>query len=120
MLNPPSKSSNLDEEELLKELDEIDKQNNNYINQKKTTTFIDNSDLSTPVLNTQNDVQVDQSKRKLVYDSTTSQQTRMRSISDIKRIFQLGDIVDFVHRGIEVNLNLKFHNNALKFNWFSK
>jgi len=32
---------------------------------------------------------------------------RLRTISDIKRDFQLGDIIEFVHRGIEVILVYK-------------
>lgn len=98
MLNPPSKNKNL-EEEFLKDLDEIDKQNNNYINQASKKDYVYGTDLSTAVPNNQNDVQIDQSKRKLVFPDSAS---RLRSISDIKRNFQLGDIIDFVHRGIEV------------------
>lgn len=105
MLNPPSKINNLDEEGILKELDEVDKQNNNYINQSSTKKkYIDNADLSKAVVNNQSDIQIDQSKRKLMFASdVASSQSRLRSISDIKRNFQLGDVIDFVNRGIEVN-----------------
>jgi hypothetical protein len=34
-------------------------------------------------------------------------QSRLRTISDLKRDFQLGDIVEFVNRGIEVYLFFK-------------
>ena len=114
MLNPPSKNKNtLDEDELLKELDDIDKQNNNYLksssssNYKSHTKNFEPQYLSTAVASDQNDVQIDNSRRKLTFSADTSSQmnqSRLRTISDLKRDFQLGDIVEFVNRGIEVYL----------------
>lgn len=117
MLNPPSKNKNtLDEDELLKELDDIDKQNNNYLksssssNYKSLTNNFEPQYLSTAVASDQNDVQIDTSRRKLTFSADTCSQmnqSRLRTISDLKRDFQLGDIVEFVNRGIEVYLFFK-------------
>jgi len=38
-----------------------------------------------------------------VYSLAESSPSRPRTISDIKRDFQLGDVIDFVHQGLEVN-----------------
>lgn len=107
MLNPPSKKiTEVDENELLKEFDEIDKKNNNYLKPASSYKLQSNSpeiqQLSTAVFNNQNDVQIESSRRKLTYSSdVTNLNGRSRTISDIKRDFQLGDIIEFVHRGIE-------------------
>ncbi len=114
MLNPPSKSiTETDENELLKELDEIDKKNNNYLKPPLSTSSYklqsnssEGQQLSTAVFNKQNDVQIDLSRRKFTSDVSTLN-GRLRTISDIKRDFQLGDIIEFVHRGIEVILVYK-------------
>ena len=112
MLNPPSKKiTEVDENELLKEFDEIDKKNNNYLKPASSYKLQSNSpeiqQLSTAVFNNQNDVQIESSRRKLTYSSdVTNLNGRSRTISDIKRDFQLGDIIEFVHRGIEVIISI--------------
>lgn len=101
MLNPPSKTTtlNIDNDQLLNDLDDIDKRNNNYL--KKSSDYLEQP-LSTAVVSKQNDIQIDQSRRKLTFSTENdSNSQRLRSLSDIKRDFQLGDIIEFVHRGIE-------------------
>lgn len=85
MLNPPSpsreKSTHKFDDDLIKELDEVEKENyNNTLSQS-----------------IENEKEV-----KSQSFSLTETSPRPRTISDIKRDFQLGDIVEFVHKGLEV------------------
>lgn len=86
MLTPPSlsrnKSTSKFDDDLIKELDEVEKEHyNNSINQN---------------------IDTNEKEAKSVSFSETS--PRPRTISDIKRDFQLGDIMEFVHKGLEVCL----------------
>jgi len=83
MLTPPSlsrnKSTSKFDDDLIKELDEVEKEHyNNSINQN---------------------IDTNEKEAKSVSFSETS--PRPRTISDIKRDFQLGDIMEFVHKGLE-------------------
>ena len=97
LLNPPSRTGpkNLvyDEgDELMKELVDIDEKNNNYMRNSinlNTEQQVSNNDLA-------------KEKRS----NTLMSQDRPRTISDIKRDFQLGDIIDFVHKGMEVMIQI--------------
>ena len=64
-------------------LNDIDKQNNNYL-------------ASSP------------SKSDSKTDSVNSSLARPRTLSDFKKNFQLGDIMEFVHNGLEVCLSKIF------------
>jgi glycerol-3-phosphate O-acyltransferase 3/4 len=83
MLSPPSSQTlNRNDDKLLKELDEIDRENNNYLEYKQNVDVKEN--------NVQNRVH-----------TLSENSVRPRTISDIKRDFQLGDIMEFVHEGLE-------------------
>jgi len=91
MLTPPpsSKSKNRFDDDFLHELDEIDRENNNYMQSDKL------QDADQQLTNRK-----DPSKR--VYTlSTESSPSKPRTLSDLKRNFQMGDIMDFVHHGLE-------------------
>lgn len=78
MLNPPDEGSATK----TNNIDDSDKKNNNYLSarlSKEDAEAIDAMD-----------------------------QTRSRSLSDIKRDFQLDDIADFVHKGLEVSSMINF------------
>lgn len=79
MLNPSPKSSSrcFENDELLKELNEVDLENNNYKFDKSHST-----------------------KANEIYSLTEGSPNRPRTLSDLKRDFQLGDIIDFVHQGM--------------------
>ena len=98
MLNPPSrtgpKSLMYDEgDELMKELVDIDEKNNNYM---RNSINLNSEQL------TINDLGKEKRSNTLMSQDLNSP-GRPRTISDIKRDFQLGDIIDFVHKGMEVN-----------------
>lgn len=94
MLTPPSSkttgSSRYDGDDLIKELDEVDRENNNYMKQL--------TDVDQPL---ESNTFKDESSKRLYTLSDSNSPARPRTISDIKRDFQLGDIMDFVHQGME-------------------
>jgi len=77
-LNTKSTSRSFENDELLKELNEVDLKNNNYKRDKSQSTNGDE-----------------------IYSlSEENGPNRPRTLSDLKRDFQLGDIIDFVHQGM--------------------
>ena len=75
-------------EQLMKELDEIDLKNSNY-------------KLDKSLHASQREDQIYSLKAEL-------SPNRPRTISEIKRDFQLGDIIDFVHQGMNVSSTCSF------------
>lgn len=85
MLNPSPNTKSIsrcfESDELLKELDEVDLKNNNYKLDKSQTT----------------------NAEEIYSLKAENSPNRPRTLSDLKRDFQLGDIIDFVHQGMNVN-----------------
>jgi hypothetical protein len=81
MLNPPSLNEHHDDLSHL--IDDSDIQNNNYLSIKNETK---------PTITNKNNNNNNSDESSL----------RARSLSDIKRDFELGDIMEFVHNGLEV------------------
>lgn len=79
MLNPPSKSSDGIFKNSINELNKINEQNNNYLDENTSNKKQENIDQS-------------------LY---TPLKQRGRTLSDLRKNFQLGDIIDFVHNGLE-------------------
>ena len=123
--------SDIDEEE--SDLDETDKQNNNYLSRtelnasdsttgstaatnspstprvktKSTSDEYENDDAKRVIRSGKSGDQTPSSKSPATrqrLDSSRNGATKLRSMSDIRKDFQLGDIIDFVHKGIEVSL----------------
>lgn len=83
MLNPPEESheqsAGAAQKTTTNKIDDSDKKNNNYLSARLSQEDAEALDAM--------------------------EQSRARSLSDIKRDFQLGDIADFVHKGLEVCLD---------------
>jgi glycerol-3-phosphate O-acyltransferase 3/4 len=75
MLNPPSKLSG--DINITIQSKNINEQNNNYLNEKNCNQKHENLDHNSPI------------------------KQRGRTLSDLRRNFQLGDVIDFVHNGLE-------------------
>lgn len=90
MLSPPLRQrkseNNLINEDDLMDLEEIDKQNNNYMQSVK----LEKSEVSK-----------EETTKRIRLPSSETSLNRPRTISDIKRDFQLGDVIDFVYKGME-------------------
>ena len=97
MLTPPrspsSRSQSRFDDDLIRELDEIDRENNNYMQNanEKQTEVVGGA------------IKRNENGSSGVYSLAEGSPSRPRTISDIKRDFQLGDVIDFVHQGLEVN-----------------
>lgn len=81
------------------DLDDIDKQNNNYLARR--------SDKSPRVKTKSTSDQCEIEGSRIVPAAVAAAKnggSRLRSMSDIRKDFQLGDIIDFVHKGVEVSL----------------
>ncbi len=95
MLTPPrspiSRHQNRFDDELVDELDEIDRENNNYMQHNQADAG-----------NVRN--RKDNSSSSGLYSLSESSPSRPRTISDIKKDFQLGDVIDFVHQGLQVKI----------------
>ncbi len=77
MLNPPSKLST--DMNFKNSLNELNEQNNNYLGEKTSNHKLENAD----------------------HNLFATHKQRGRTLSDLRRNFQLGDIIDFVHNGLE-------------------
>ena len=114
---PKNKNTGINEEDSDEDLEDIDKRNNNYLaqNSKGDDSFRESTEPSTPTKrrvktkSTSDECEIEGSgdKRVLSAEVTPSRahldSYRIRSISDIRKDFQLGDIIDFVHKGMEVS-----------------
>jgi hypothetical protein len=120
LLNPKHDLDDLNDD--LKKLDEADVQNNNYLS-SSTHQSLSNSTYATGAMqnipekiNEQEDensvesnlVSVNDRKRTLsdsisvnTSPPTSSKAVRYRSLSDLKRDFELSDVIQFVHNGLE-------------------
>jgi len=99
MLTPPrsptSRNHSRYDDDIIRELDEIDRENNNYMQHDLVTNEKQPPEDLSGVKNRK------ETSSSGVYSLSESSPSRPRTISDIKRDFQLGDIIDFVHQGLE-------------------
>jgi hypothetical protein len=119
LLNP-KQLNNLDEE--LNKLDETDVQNNNYLSSSTTqptaASYVTGAVPNIPekILEQEKEESFEESthfsandRKRTISDSSTvstspstsSKPVRYRSLSDIKRDFELSDVIQFVHNGLE-------------------
>ena len=107
MLNPPSsnhRNHSITDDKLDLQLDEIDKQNNNYIPSSSSSSSSSSSNTSNNI-NTNLDLSSSSNNQHTLNKSNDDTlEIRSRSLSDMKRDFQVYDVVDFVNKGLQVKI----------------